>query len=54
MNKRWFRRSLLVVTIPFWYPYRIVQAMLGFPVDMDVVNDEIRYFWNLKDNEDND
>jgi hypothetical protein len=42
-------RIKLCLIVPFFYPWRVVQAMLGFPVDVYEVNREIRFLSNYHD-----
>jgi hypothetical protein len=39
-------RIIVILTVPFFWPYRLVQMCLGFPVDMGELNRQIRDMWN--------
>lgn len=42
-------RLLLIFTVPFFWPWRLVQYWLGYPVIMSELNREICALWNYRE-----
>jgi len=48
VNNKFLRRIDLIMTVPFFWPWRLVQMWLGYPVDMQELNRQICRVWNYQ------